>query len=128
MVSGEREESIFTFLDACVQGRGRDAMPLLERLVTSGTGELQLLAMLQKQMRTIIGARDLLDRGITDKQDVARRLGIHPYPAGKAMTVARNADVGDLRRRLNRLVELEGAFKTGDSQLKARIGVFALDS
>ncbi len=128
MVSGEREESIFTFLDACVQGRSRDALPLLERLVASGTGELQLLAMLQKQMRTIIGARDLLERGITDKQDVARRLGIHPYPAGKALAVARNADSEELKRRFSRLIDLEGAFKTGDGQLKARIGVFALDS
>jgi DNA polymerase-3 subunit delta len=128
MVSGEREESIFAFLDACMQGRSNDAMPLLERLVASGTGEMQLLAMLQKQMRTIIGARDLLDRGIFDKQDVARRLGIHPYPASKAMAVARNADVSKLRDRMNRLIEIEGGFKTGDTQLKARIGVFALDA
>ncbi|MEA3249353.1 MAG: DNA polymerase III subunit delta [Patescibacteria group bacterium] len=125
MISGEREESIFAFLDACMQGRGRDAMPLLERLVASGTGELQLLSMLQKQMRTVIGVRDLLDRRVNDKQDIARRLGIHPYPAGKAMTVARNVDVADLRRKLNELVELESAFKTGTNQLKAQIGVFA---
>jgi len=126
MVSGEREESIFSFLDACMQDRSNEAMPLLERLVASGTGELQLLAMLQKQMRTVIGARDLLDRGISDKQTVARRLGIHPYPAGKAISIARNAEPADLKRKLHELVELEGAFKTGDGNLKARIGMFAM--
>jgi len=126
MVSGEREESIFSFLDACMQDRTNEAMPLLERLVSSGTGELQLLAMLQKQMRTVIGARDLLDRGVSDKQTIARRLGIHPYPAGKAMSIARNAEPMVLKRKLNELVEFEGAFKTGDSNLKARIGMFAM--
>lgn len=125
MVSGEREESVFAFLDACVQGRPREAIPLLERLVASGAGEMQLLTMLQKQIRSVIGARDLLDRGVSDRQEAARRLGIHPYPAGKALAVAQNADSAVLRRKLDALVELEGAFKTGDSDLKARIGVFA---
>jgi len=125
MTSAAVEDSVFEFLDACTQGRARDAISLLESMVASGTNELQLLAMLQRQVRSLIGARDLLDRGVTDRGEVAKRLGIHPYPAGKALTAVRSLRADRLKESLGELINIEHRFKTGQGKLKAEIGLFA---
>ncbi|MFC1638684.1 DNA polymerase III subunit delta [Patescibacteria group bacterium] len=124
-VDGQGEEPIFAFLDACVQGRAREAVRLLERLLDSGAAELQIMTMLQKQMRTLLGAKDLLERGVADKREVAERLGVHPFPAGKAMAAARNVALDDLRQRFDALVELERKFKVGQADLRTELGLFA---
>jgi DNA polymerase-3 subunit delta len=120
------EDSVFEFLDSCTQGQPRRAIALLESMVASGTNELQLLAMLQRQVRTLIGARDLLDRGVTDRAVVAKQLGIHPYPAGKAVTAVRRLSADKLKDGLGELLAIEHRFKTGQGKIKAEIGMFAV--
>ncbi len=127
MIETAVEDSVFAFLDACTQGRTRDAVNLLEKMVSAGTNELQILAMLHRQLRSMIGVKDLLQRGVGDKNEIARQLGIHPYPAGKAMTNVRNLPIDGLEKMLGELVEMERRFKTGQGKLKAEIGLFAAE-
>lgn len=123
---GDREESAFVFLDACMQGRPRDSLALLQRLLASGMNHLQVLSMLQKQLKNIIGAQDLAERGIMDRNEIGRRLGIHPFPAGKALAIARNAPSARLRGLLVELVETESRFKTGAGLIRTEMDVFAM--
>ncbi|MFH1046957.1 MAG: DNA polymerase III subunit delta [Patescibacteria group bacterium] len=125
LVEANVEDSVFAFLDACTQGNTREAVGLLERMVDSGTNELQILAMLQQQLRSLVGVRDLLGRGLTDRFEIAKQLGIHPYPAGKAMSVARSLPMAGLRSLFGELISMEQSFKTGQGKLKAEIGLFA---
>lgn len=126
MVNGERDESVFPFLDACMQGRGDKAAELLESLVHGGTSEFMILSMLTKQMRTMLGAKDLERRGYRDKGEIARKLGVHPFPAGKAMTAVRSVPYDRLLVLHDRLIEIERGFKTGGPSLLAQLDVFGI--
>ncbi|MBU1916325.1 hypothetical protein KKC47_04345, partial [Patescibacteria group bacterium] len=124
LVSGSIEDHLFDFLDACMQGKAATAVNLLEHIVSTGTNELQILAMLQRQISSLVGVKDLLERGITDRNEVARRLGIHPYPAGKIMVAARFVSNQHLKALMNDLLEIEYRFKTGFGRIKVELGLF----
>ncbi|MEY4744390.1 MAG: hypothetical protein RL272_335 [Candidatus Parcubacteria bacterium] len=124
LVAGAREESLFALIDACTEGRCADAMSMLERLLDTGTSELQVVAMLEKQYRTLIAAADFIERGERDKNVVAKRLGIHPFPAGKAMAAARRHSPASLRARYGVLLEIERQMKTSAGAPNALLGLF----
>lgn len=132
LAAGGREEPIFTFIDACAEGRSGDAVKLLERLLDAGVAELQIVAMLAKHYRSAIAAGDLAARGKgdgrlswPDAQTVARTLGIHPLPAGKALAFARKRRPESLRAGYERLIEIERAFKSGGPRPKVTLALFA---
>ncbi len=118
-----RDDSIFAFLDACMERRGADAGSLLERLLASGISELQLVAMLQKHFRTLLAVRDLIDRGERDKFAIAKRLGIHSFSSGKAIAAARRHSPAAIRFCERELLEIERAAKSGGKP-KPMLGVF----
>lgn len=124
LVAGAREESLFSLIDACTEGRCADAMTMLERMLGSGVSELQVVAMLEKQYRTLIAVADLVARGERDKNAVARRLGIHPFPASKAMAAVRRHSPAALRARYDELLEMERKMKTSAGAPDALLGLF----
>lgn len=113
LVSSSQEESVFAFLDACTEGRGKEAVRLLEGLFSAGMSEIQVTAMLTKQFRTLIAVRDLMDRGIRDKAYIAKELSIHQYPASKAMVTCRRFSMEALQMFHDTLIEIDGKLKTG---------------
>lgn len=124
LVTGVREESLFALVDACTEGRCGDASVLLERLLNAGTSELQVVAMLGKHYRTLIAVADLVERGERDKDAVARRLGIHPFPASKAIAAVRRLSPASLRARYEELLEIERGVKTSAAKPIALLGLF----
>lgn len=124
LVTGVREESLFALVDACTEGRCGDASVMLERLLDSGVSELQVVAMLGKHYRTLIAVADLVERGERDKDSVARRLGIHPFPASKAIAAVRRLSPESLRARYEELLEIERGVKTSAAKPVALLGLF----
>lgn len=125
LVSGGQEEPIFAFLDACVEGRDRQAVVALEKLFGAGVAELQVVAMLQKQFRLLVAARDAWDRGERDAASLAKKLGTHPFPAQKAMVLARRFTPDFLRQRHGELIAIERDLKTGAGRPRVLLDVFA---
>lgn len=123
-VNGERDESVFAYTDACMQHRGGQAVSLLEQLFEQGVAELQLVSMLGKQMRTMVGAKDLMARGTNDKQAVASALGVHPFPASKAMSAVRSVALPSLLSLYGDIVETERLLKTGGTRPKVSLDLF----
>lgn len=124
LVPGSQEESVFAFIDACLEGRGGEATRLLESLLATGMSEIQVAAMLLKQFRTLAAVRDLMDRGERSKEAIARTLGIHPFPAGKAMVIARRFAPGVLRRLHAQLLDIDRAMKTGSGRITVLLDMF----
>jgi len=124
LVSGEHEESVFGFVDACLEGRTGEAAKMLGGLLASGAAELQIISLLQRQFRLIIGAHDLLSRGVRDKNAVAAKLGVHPFPAGKAMAAAKKFSRELLDRRFAELVEMERKCKTSAGRPEVLLDIF----
>mgnify|MGYP001591293537 FL=1 len=124
LVSGVREESLFALIDACTEGRCADASVMLERLLDSGVSEIQVIAMLEKQYRTLIAVSDLVERGERDKTVIAKRLGIHPFPASKAIIAVRRHSPAALRARFDELLEIERQTKTSAAKPNALLGLW----
>jgi DNA polymerase-3 subunit delta len=124
--SGGHDDSVFAFLDACVEGRAPAAAILLEELFKAGVQEIQIVSMLLRQFRNIIAAKDLIEAGERDKGAIAAKIGIHPFPAGKAMAIGKKHPMALLKRRYRDLVEIDRLLKTGGGRPKVLLNVFAL--
>jgi DNA polymerase-3 subunit delta len=125
LVSGGQEESIFVFMDACTEGRQRQAVLALEKLFISGVAELQIVAMLMRQFRLMISAQDFLQRGGREPEILAKKLGQHPFPVGKAMAAARRFSFDFLKERYRDLVGIDRSIKTGTARPKVLLDIFA---
>lgn len=110
LVAGEIPPGIFALTDAVSERRTDAALILLERELANGAVPLALLAMLTRQFRVLT----LVSEGGTGTAAaMAKRFGLHPYVAQKALLAARRFTPREAAERLRELLELERAFKSG---------------
>jgi DNA polymerase-3 subunit delta len=119
IISGGRDESILSFLDACLDGNPKSAAGELVTLMDGGMSEHQVIAAVSRQVRTLVAVRDFIDRGMADKSVIARELKLHPYPVEKAMRAVRATPSAILRRLFGLCLDTESALKTGASGREA---------
>ncbi len=113
LVDDARQTSIFDLVDA-VGLRRRDAARLLmHKLVTEGAAPPYLIAMITRQIRTMLKIKALLQRKVSPDK-IASRLRLHPYVAKKGVGQARNFSGGQLRRAIASLFRVDLAIKTGE--------------
>jgi DNA polymerase-3 subunit delta len=94
-----RQSQIFDLLDALGERNAGRALSILGRLAGQRTDSLYINAMLSKQIRNLIKIR-AYGRSLPGREEVAGRLGVHPYFAGKLLGQARNFSMTDLERAL----------------------------
>ena len=128
MVADGRDAEIFAFLDAVTEGRTKTSSKMLEQLLSSGTTEIQLVTMLLKQYRAALAARDLVERGVADANVLAKALGMHPFPAGKAIAFARRHERPALVRAYERLVQMEQSAKSGGPKAKVSLALLLAET
>jgi DNA polymerase-3 subunit delta len=124
LVPAAQEEDLFAFIDACLAGRSKDAVTLLESALASGASEIQITAMLGKQFRNLIAVRDCFDRGLTDKNLVAKAVGMHPFPAAKALQACRKFSPEALQAFHGQLLDIEHRLKTTSGKSAVLLEVF----
>lgn len=84
LVSHAREASIFAAVDAMLEGRLEAAIRLLSRLLQSGSPPGYILAMMARQVRLLILAKELKSTGVP-RAEHGRRLGLSGYPLRKTL-------------------------------------------
>ncbi|MCZ2127627.1 MAG: DNA polymerase III subunit delta [Anaerolineales bacterium] len=109
------QQSVFDFVDALSQGKGRSAQKLLHRLLEN-EDPFALWGMVTRQFRLLIQAREILD-GRGNKDDVARALGVHPFVAEKTSGQARRFSMEALETIYRRLLRIDEQVKTGQLTL-----------
>lgn len=115
-VKANFEDAMFDFVDAVSQRQPERALKLLDSQREAGSTDFHLFAMLARQVRLLIGARDVLDRiPGASKQDVASELGVHPFVAQKMTSQARGFKMIQLKRAHDLLYDLDRGMKTGGS-------------
>jgi DNA polymerase-3 subunit delta len=108
------EARIFELVDAVGQRRGTQALRELHQLLEKEE-PLYVLGMIVRQFRLILQARELLAARASEA-DVARALGLHPFPAGKICGQARRYSLPALDRIYHRLLECDADIKTGKAE------------
>jgi len=106
------EASIFKMVDSAVEGKAGPAETELEKLLSEGMNSGQILAMLNRQVRMITLARDMIEAGYS-QSEIQARLGInHEFVLRKTMQQARRHPVERLKVFYKKLVEADIAIKT----------------
>lgn len=113
LVSATREANVFSLIDAVVAGHREEAFRLLRRLLQEGGTVPHILALLVRQYRHLILARELQEQRIP-APEIGRRLGIaSEYALRKVMDQAARYPLPRLEAAYHRLLEADVAMKTG---------------
>jgi len=115
-------DQMFALMDAVSNQDTKTALTLLEDQRASGSTDFHLFAMLLRQLRLLIAARDVLDRNPrAGKQDLANALQLHPFVAQKSLYQAKRFTSPALRALHHESYLFDLAIKTG--KMKADIAV-----
>ena len=104
----------FAMLGAATAGRPAEALAQLRRLLASGEDPFKLLGAVVWQYSLVARTVALLESGERVTEAVAdARLNIKPFPAKKALEVARRLNEARIRAHLGRILEADQAMKRG---------------
>ncbi|MDZ7706561.1 MAG: DNA polymerase III subunit delta [Trueperaceae bacterium] len=104
----------FDLIDAITAGDEATAVRTARLLLDAGEAAPRILGALVWQASLVARAVALRERdGDVAKAVAAKALGAAPFPAGKAMDIARRLDEHALREVFDVLLEVESAIKTG---------------
>ncbi|MDE0213622.1 MAG: DNA polymerase III subunit delta [Chloroflexota bacterium] len=113
LVVSAREVSVFTMVDAVLEGNRDLAMRSLNKQLEGDATVSYLLAMLARQVRLMVLAKDLLAQQVP-QNELGGRLGIaSAYPLRKTLEMARRFSPDALKRLHRGLLETDFSIKTG---------------
>ncbi|GGJ60645.1 DNA polymerase III subunit delta [Deinococcus aquiradiocola] len=104
----------FAMLGAATAGRPAEALLQLRRLLASGEDPFKLMGAVVWQYSLVARSVALLQTGERVTETLAaQRLNVKPYPAKKALEVARRLNEARIRAHLGRILEADQAMKRG---------------
>jgi DNA polymerase-3 subunit delta len=113
LVSAARDVNVFAMVDAVVERRAPVALRLLRQQVAGGVDGGYLLAMVVRQYRLIIQAKELSLSGIT-AQEIGQRLGIgSEFVLQRVLDQADRYSLSRLKAAYRRLLEADESVKRG---------------
>ncbi len=123
LVSYTQQTSVFTLVDAIMEFNTHEAEAFLQQLLKQGATATYLLAMLYRQMRLIVRARDLKKQGLKE-MEIRQRLGVtSEYVVRKTLEQAGRYSMPRIKQVYQQLLETDLAIKTSkyDGELALNI-------
>lgn len=111
---------IFDMVSAIVAGNTKKAMDLYEDLLTLKEPPMRILFLIARQFNQLLQVKELLAAGC-GKGDIASKIKVPPFAAGKLITQARAFTKEQILSYVELCVESEEAVKTG--RLAERLAV-----
>jgi DNA polymerase-3 subunit delta len=115
LVSQAAEANIFQLVDAIGQRNRSRALASLHLLLQEGERPERIMVMVARQVRLLLQAKDLVTQG-SPSDEIARTLGLSPYPARKILEQARLFGLTQLRAMHRRVLEADLHIKTGQHE------------
>ena len=106
LVSNSREASIFIAVDAVIEGRAGPALQHVERLMQAGSPASYILAMLARQVRLLMLAKDFRERSLP-RAEIGSRLGLSGFPLRKTLEQEAMVNLERLKSIHQKLVETD---------------------
>lgn len=109
------ETNVFSLVDSVVEGRQGQAVVFLRAQIADGNDEpLRVQALLARQVRNLVRARELLDAG-GGPGEIAEATGVTgDYPLRKLVTQARTVPLAAAEAALRAIEECDHSIKTGE--------------
>ncbi len=121
------EANIFRMIDAVVEGKSNRAEVELKKLIEDGTSPSQILAMLTRQVRMVIVAKDMQNNGCRENE-IKKRLGInHDFILHKTLGQARRYHLPQLKEFYRKIVETDAAIKTSRREPELALHILVED-
>ncbi|MBN1873705.1 MAG: DNA polymerase III subunit delta [Anaerolineae bacterium] len=117
---------IFNMVDALGQRKPRDAARYLHQLLDVGGHPLGIFGMIARQFRLLIQVGWLRDQGYI-QQDIAGRLKLHPFVAGKLYNQTSFFTPEQLRKAYQMLLESDLSMKTGQVSPEAALDLLVVE-
>lgn len=109
LASSSLEEDIFAFTDAVGERKSNLALELFQNLLDQHADEHYLFAMIARQFRLLIQAKD------------GSLSGQHPFVIKKSTQQAKNWEMEELLEIYNKLTEIDHKTKTGRADLNTKL-------
>lgn len=103
---------IFDLTDAMAEKKAARALQILDEMITLKEPVQILLFLIAKQFRQILEVKLYKTEGLS-QGEVAAKLGLHPFVAGKLFKQAGNFSVEALKEAVKECLELDVSIKTG---------------
>lgn len=116
------EASIFDLVDAMGNRNGKIAAQILTKKLDEGTDPAFLFAMVIRQFRLLIQTKELAQEGC-QQSEIANRLNIHGFVAGKVMQQSHNFDAAQLEEIYAHLLEIDVGAKIGRTELTTELSL-----
>ena len=116
---------IFGLIEAIVLKQKEKAMMMLDEMIKIGEEPLMILIMLANQFRIIYQAKELYQKGYTEK-NIASMLSIHPFRIKKALEKGRMFSSEILLSYIKQLAELDYQIKNGGINKRMGLELFLL--
>ncbi len=119
------DDNVFNLVDAVVAGNHKKAFKLLTDQRKLGEEDGHLFGLFLWQFRILIEMSDLLEReGNLTSDEMAKRLGVHPFVARKNLAIARQSSLSKLESIYARLLEVDLKTKTGQGNQSLLLDLF----
>ena len=105
-------DNIFDMIDAMTAGRQNDALDIYYSLLAQKEPPMRILFLMTRQYRILFEIKDHVRLG-RSRQDIAKKMGLHPFVAGKCMDQAKKFKSKELRAIIEESADLEHRVKTG---------------
>ncbi|MBC8274162.1 MAG: DNA polymerase III subunit delta [Chloroflexi bacterium] len=112
VTSYAREASIFALVDAILEGRRNVAQQLLHRLLQEGASPSYVLAMITRQLRLIVIAKDMGQK-LSRPENRDRLEPTSDYGLEKAKKQSKAYTLERIKKAYHKLLEADIAIKTG---------------
>ena len=116
------EASIFSLVDALSERNGRIAARILNEKFEEGSDPSFLFGMFIRQFRLLIQAKEMALEG-SNPAEVASKLKIHSYVAGKVFHQSQNFSQSQLQEVYMHLLEIDVDVKTGKTDLPTALSL-----
>jgi DNA polymerase-3 subunit delta len=112
LVAAVRETSVFPLVDAIVEGRPPVAIKLLRQMFRQESGPQYILAMIQRQLRHLAVAREMLDAGESGRR-IGEALRLRDFALDRLLGQAGRYSPPRLRSAFQRVLEADLQVKRG---------------
>ena len=119
-----RDANIFQTVDAVIEGRASAAIGQILRALDSGAAPSFVIAMLARQVRHLLLAKEMRGRGL-NSAEIGRSLGIPEFAARRVMGQERRLDFGQLAAMHRELLETDASIKQGEADERVAVEMLA---
>ncbi len=116
------DANIFELVDALGSRNGKKAVTLLQQSLSEGAEPFQLFAMIVRQFRLIIQAKECAENGLRP-DEIAKVVGMHPFVAKKVHKQAQSFSLDQLKRIYDYLLNIDIDAKTGKMEIDTALNL-----